>query len=94
MKSYRARVEVRLKRGLSDPEGETTRKALADLKYRVGKVTTAKVYEIELQASSLMDAKRQVEGMCRRLLANLAKDDFVFKVEEAHDKVRRRDIPR
>ena len=82
MKSYRAKVEVRLKPGYSDPEGESARKALVDLKYKVGRASTAKVYEVEFQAPSLQDARRQVEEMCRRLLANPVKDDFSFEVEE------------
>jgi phosphoribosylformylglycinamidine (FGAM) synthase PurS component len=32
---YRARVEVSLKQGHSDPEGETTKKALLELNYPV-----------------------------------------------------------
>ena len=82
MKSYRARVEVKLKPGYLDPEGESARKALVDLKYKIEKASTAKIYEIEFQASSLEDAKRQVGEMCRRLLSNPVKDDYVFEVEE------------
>ncbi len=78
-----ARVEVGLKPGHSDPEGETTRESLAELNYRVDSVKVSKVYEALLEASSLADAERQVEDMCRRLLANPVKDNYAVQIEEA-----------
>jgi phosphoribosylformylglycinamidine synthase PurS subunit len=80
---YIARVEVKLKPGHSDPEGETTRNSLAELNYKVETVRVSKVYELHVKASSLKDAKRQVEEMCRRLLANPVKDDYTVQIEEA-----------
>ena len=79
---YLARVEVGLKLGHSDPEGETTQASLADLNYNVKSVKVSKVYEIRLEASSIEEAKRQVEEMCRRLLANPAKDNYTYRIEE------------
>lgn len=81
MKQYHARIEVKLKPGYLDPEGETARKALLDLRYKVQRVGTARIYEIDLQATSLEDAKKKVDEMCRRLLANPVKDDYTFEVK-------------
>lgn len=81
-KSYHARIEVKLKSGYLDPEGETAKKALLDLRYNVERVGTARIYEVDLQASSLEDAKKQVDEMCRRLLSNPVKDDYTFEVKE------------
>lgn len=80
---YVARVEVSLKPGHSDPEGETTRASLSELNYPVKSVRVSKVYEILLDAGSLAEAERCVDGMCRRLLANPVKDDYTFRLEEA-----------
>ena len=80
---YIARVEVSLKPGHSDPEGETTRNSLAELNYPVRDVRVSKVYTILLEASSVRDAERMVEEMCRRLLANPVKDDYKIYVEAA-----------
>ncbi len=80
---YRARVEVSLKAGHSDPEGETTRRALLELNYPVKAVNVSKVYTISLEASSLKDAKQKVDEISRRLLANPVKDDYRFEIEEA-----------
>jgi len=80
---YRAKVEVGLKPGHSDPEGETTRQALVELNYPVKSVGVSKVYEIVLEARSLSEAKQLVDEMCRRLLANPVKDNYRFEIEEA-----------
>jgi len=79
---YRAKVEVELKPGHSDPEGETTKQALIGLKYAVQSVGVSKVYQIVLEAKSLAEAKRLVDEMCRRLLANPVKDNYRFEIEE------------
>jgi len=79
---YRAKVEVGLKPGHSDPEGETTRQSLLELKYPIKSVGVSKVYEIVLEAKSLAEAKRLVDEMCRRLLANPVKDNYRFEIEE------------
>lgn len=81
-KLYHARIEVRLKPSYMDPEGETARKALLDLMYKVKRVGTTRIYEVDLQASSPEDAKKKVDEMCRRLLANPVKDDYVFEIRQ------------
>jgi len=79
---YWAKVEVGLKPGHSDPEGETTKQALLGFKYPVKSVGVSKVYEIVLETRSLAEAKRLVDDMCRRLLANPVKDNYRFEIEE------------
>jgi phosphoribosylformylglycinamidine synthase PurS subunit len=79
---YQAKVEVRLKQGHSDPEGETVAEALKDLEYTVKTVKVSKVYKIMLDVDSREEAERQVDEMCRRLLANPTKDDYSFTLEE------------
>jgi phosphoribosylformylglycinamidine synthase PurS subunit len=79
---YKARVEVSLKPGHSDPEGETTARALGELAYPVRNVGVSKMYTITIEADSRKEAQAYVEEMCRRLLANPTKDDYTFKVEE------------
>jgi len=80
---YQAKVEVSLKPGHSDPEGETTEKSLRELKYRVETVKVGKIYRFVLSANSLEEAKKQADEICRRLLANPVKDDYSFVIEEA-----------
>lgn len=79
---FKAKVEVSLKPGHSDPEGETTAHALRELNYPVKSVTVSKVYIISLEAESKNRANVLLEEMCRRLLANPTKDNYRFEVEE------------
>ena len=80
---YRARIEVSLKPGHSDPEGEMTGQSLKELKYSVKKVSVSKVYTVVFEAESREKADEAVEEMCRRLLANPTKDNYSYEIEEA-----------
>jgi phosphoribosylformylglycinamidine synthase PurS subunit len=82
MMKFHATVYVSLKSGYSDPEGETTAKALQGLGYRVSAVRSSKTYEISLEGDSLEEAESVVEEMCRRLLTNPTKDDYRFELRE------------
>ena len=77
---YRAKVEVSLKPGLSDPEGETSAESLRDLGYPVSEVSISKVFYILLTAQSLEEARNQVDQMCQKLLANPVKDNYEIEV--------------
>jgi len=79
---YRLRIDVSLKPGHSDPEGETTARLLKELGYRVEAVNVSKGYNVILEASSKAEAKSRAEEMCKRLLANPTKDNYVITVEE------------
>ena len=79
---YRVRVEVSLKPGHSDPEGEMTAKSLKELRYPVENVKVSKLYEIDLYAKSLKETKKYIDEMSRKLLANPTKDDYRFVIEE------------
>lgn len=78
---YRVRIEVCLKPGHSDPEGETTAGLLKELGYTVDSVNMSKVYSIVLEAASRREAEMKAEEMCKRLLANPTKDDYAIVVE-------------
>jgi phosphoribosylformylglycinamidine synthase len=80
---YHARIEVSLKPGHSDKEGEMTSQSLRELKFSVKKVSVSKVYTIVFEAESREEAEEAVEEMCRRLLANPTKDNYSYQIEEA-----------
>jgi phosphoribosylformylglycinamidine synthase len=79
---YRAKIEVSLKPGHSDPEGETTSRLLKELGYAVDAVDVSKVYTILLEAETQSEAEAKAEEMCKRLLANPTKDNYTIHVEE------------
>jgi phosphoribosylformylglycinamidine synthase len=79
---YRLRIEVSLKLGHSDPEGETTARLLRELGYKAGTVSLSKVYNAILEADSRKQAETKAQEMCKRLLANPTKDNYTILVEE------------
>jgi phosphoribosylformylglycinamidine synthase PurS subunit len=79
---YRAKIEVSLRPGHSDPEGETAARLLQELGYAVNAVNVSKVYTILLEAETPNEAKAKAEEMCKRLLANPTKDNYTIAIEE------------
>lgn len=79
---YRVRIEVSLKSGHSDPEGEMTAQSLKELNFSIEKVNVSKVFTVYFNAESKEKAKEAIEQMCRKLLANPIKDNYTFKIEE------------
>lgn len=79
---YRLKIEVGLKPGTTDPEGETTENLLKELGYHVKGVGVSKVYSMIIDAASKRNAEVKAEEMCKKLLANPTKDNYFIKVEE------------
>jgi len=64
-------VNVTLKPGIADPQGQTIERALPALGYDgVRDVRVGKMIELNVDAPDQTEAKRRVEEMCERLLAN------------------------
>jgi phosphoribosylformylglycinamidine synthase len=78
---YRARIEVSLKPGYSDPEGNATKKSLVELQYDVESVKVSKVYRIVLNSDSYESARKTLDEMCKRLLANPTRDEYDIQIE-------------
>ncbi len=79
---YRAKIEVSLKPGHTDPEGNTTQRLLKELGYSVDAVNVSKTYNIQIEATTAKDAKAKAEEMAKRLLANPTKDNYTITIEE------------
>lgn len=79
---FSATVHVSLKKGYSDPEGETTASALQGLGYNVMQVRSSKAYKVSFEAESRDAAEATLDEMCRRLLTNPTKDDYKFELRE------------
>jgi len=66
-----AEIKIRLKDGISDPEGENIKKALILLGFdNVIRVKTLKSYIIEIDCEKEDDAIEEIKEMCDKLLAN------------------------
>ena len=67
----RARVEITLKPGVLDPQGQAIGHALQGLGFAgVGEVRQGKLIELDLDDTDPAAARDRVEAMCRQLLAN------------------------
>ncbi|HEV2188743.1 MAG TPA: phosphoribosylformylglycinamidine synthase subunit PurS [Stellaceae bacterium] len=67
----KARVHIRLKEGVLDPQGKAIGHALTSLGFTgVGEVRQGKLIEVELAETDREKAREQVEKMCEELLAN------------------------
>ena len=75
---FNTTIYVTLKKGYSDPEGETALSALRGLGFKVSDVRSSKAYEISFDAEDAEEAKRVIDEMCRRLLTNPTKDDYRY----------------
>lgn len=83
MTAYTATVTVRLKRGVLDPEAETTKRALDRLGFELQGLRATDRYEIDLDAADADAAEERASEMADRLLANPTIHDYEVEVEEA-----------
>ncbi|WP_135536245.1 phosphoribosylformylglycinamidine synthase subunit PurS [Halostella pelagica] len=82
MTAYTATVTVRLKRGVLDPEAETTKRSLERLGFELEDLRSADRFEIDVDAESAEDATDRVDEMAERLLANPTIHDYDITVDE------------
>jgi phosphoribosylformylglycinamidine synthase PurS subunit len=79
---YRVKIEVSLKPGHTDPEGNTTQHLLKELGYAVSDVGVSKAYIIQLEADCRADVRTKAQEISNRLLANPTKDNYTIDIEE------------
>jgi phosphoribosylformylglycinamidine synthase len=79
---YYVKIEVSLKPGHSDPEGETTARLLKEMSYKVEIVDVSKIFRVVLNAQTRKEAQAKAEEICKRLLANPTKDNYSIEIEE------------
>ncbi|MFQ5909495.1 MAG: phosphoribosylformylglycinamidine synthase subunit PurS [Thermoplasmata archaeon] len=78
----KAFVEIYLKKGVADPEGANTLKALKLLGFENAvDVKSAKLFEIDLKEEDKEEARKALEEMCNRLLANPVIHDYQIRFE-------------
>ena len=82
MSAYTATVTVRLKRGVLDPEAETTKRALERLGFELESLRSADRFEIDLEAEDAAAAADRADEMAERLVANPTIHDYEVDVEE------------
>lgn len=78
-----AKVYVRLKEGVLDPQGKTVHHALSNLGFDgVKDVRIGKYMELSLESMPRDEAEKRVTAMCEKLLANTVIEDYRFEIED------------
>ncbi len=72
---------VRPKDGILDPQGEAVRGSLRKLGFDVGGARVGRLVDLEVDATSVDEARAQVERMCQELLANPLIESFEIEVD-------------
>ena len=70
-------VTVTLKKDVLDPQGKVVQNTLKNLGMRdLSNVRQGKYFEIDLNINDQDKAKKKVDEMCKKLLANLIIEDY------------------
>jgi phosphoribosylformylglycinamidine synthase PurS subunit len=78
---FEAKVTIGLKKGVSDPEGANTLKALKLLGFdNVVEAKTTRTIDLLIDSKNETDVKKSVEQMCQRLLTNPVVHTYEIKV--------------
>jgi phosphoribosylformylglycinamidine synthase PurS subunit len=80
---FEAKVTVQLKKGISDPEGNNTLKAIHLLGFqKVKNVQTIRTFDLSIEGSDKNQVKKDVEQICQRLLTNPVIHHYDITIEE------------
>lgn len=78
---FKASVYVTPKSGISDPQGATIERALPALGFEgVERVRVGRFITLEVDGDEEEVVRRDVDDMCRRLLANPIIEDYRFEL--------------
>jgi phosphoribosylformylglycinamidine synthase subunit PurS len=82
----KARIVVRLRPGILDPQGTTIRRALEGLGFpEVRDMRVGKVLDLTLEETDAGRARQRLDEMCRKLLANPVIEDYTCEVVDGDD---------
>jgi len=71
-------VTITLKKDVLDPQGKVVSQTIKNMGYNnVASVRQGKYFEIEVDENNKDKAKKNVQEICEKLLANLVIEDFV-----------------
>ena len=80
---YEAKVTIQLKKGVSDPEGVNTLKAIHLLGFTsVINAKTIRTFDLLVDGKDKNQVKKDVEQICQRLLTNPVIHNYEIVIEE------------
>ena len=79
----KAKIHVTLKPGVLDPQGKAVQHALGSLGFLgIEEVRQGKFIEIDLSETNTVEAQKNVENMCKQLLANTVIENYAIEITE------------
>ncbi|MCA9744146.1 phosphoribosylformylglycinamidine synthase subunit PurS [candidate division KSB1 bacterium] len=83
MQKYRATINIRLKSGILDPQGQAISHALQVLGFgEIDSVRTGKLIECTIASENQSAAESEIEKACQDLFANPVIEDYTFRVQK------------
>ncbi|MFH1201579.1 MAG: phosphoribosylformylglycinamidine synthase subunit PurS [Candidatus Omnitrophota bacterium] len=80
----KAEIYITLKQTVVDPQGETVRHALSAIGYKdLKEVRMGKLIVVQFNYQDKKKAVEEIEGMCRKLLANPVIENYSYKINKA-----------
>jgi phosphoribosylformylglycinamidine synthase len=80
---FLAKIYVTLKPAVNDPPGQTVLAALRRMGYgSASDVRVGKFLQLKVEGMERLQAERQVDEMCQKLLANPVIEDYRYELEE------------
>ena len=80
---FEAKVTIQLKKGISDPEGVNTLKAIHLLGFpKVRNAKTIRTFDLLIDGTDKNQVKKDVEQICQRLLTNPVIHNYEIAIEE------------
>ncbi|SDE36880.1 phosphoribosylformylglycinamidine synthase subunit PurS [Kordiimonas lacus] len=78
----KARIHVTLKNGVLDPQGKAIEHALGNMGFDgVEAARQGKYIELDLKSTDRASAEKEVDEMCRKLLANTVIENYSIELE-------------
>ena len=78
----KAKIIITPKKAVLDPQGKAVARSLQHMGFaEVGDVRVGKFVEVELAASSADEARRRLDEMCKKLIANPVIEDYRIELD-------------
>ena len=80
----KATIYISLKNGVLDPQGKAIENALGQLGFNgVNNVRQGKMIELDLADTDATKARKRLQQMCEKLLANTVIENFDIRLNDA-----------
>ena len=81
---FQAEIDVMPKKEILDPQGKAVSGSMKNLGLsEITNVRIGKHISLAIEAESKDDATQKVEQACKKLLANLIMESYIFKIQPA-----------